>query len=71
MEIIMKLFKTSEYHEDYNDCLFFHFHSFEEPPEVEVTSPLYDDFDYEYWTHFVKIDFMNDIFEQAMNMGKE
>lgn len=66
-----KLFLTDEWHEDMHDCLFFHFNSFEEPPEVLFSSPLCSDFDEEgedYWTHFIRLD-GNDIIEQAIQMG--
>lgn len=62
-----KLKFTEEHHEDLGNCLFFHFNSFEEPPETTVASTADTDFDFEYWTHFIKFDF-NPIFEQAEKM---
>jgi len=59
----VKLYETSEWHEDFGDCIFFHFPSFEEPPEVYCGSPLNSDWD-EKFTHFIRLDF-NDIFRQA------
>ncbi len=70
--ISMKLRKTEDYHEDDGCCMFFSF-SYDkngnvlgEPPEVEFSSGyLQDDFDETKWTHFVKGDEFNTIFEQA------
>lgn len=61
------LFKTEEWSEDYGDCLFFHFHTFEEPPEVTVTSPFDDDFNDGFWHYFMRLDF-NSIFNQAKRL---
>jgi hypothetical protein len=63
----VKLYKTKEWHEDFGDCLFFHFYDFESPPKVfvGVDSDLdFTDLPREDWTHFVKIDF-NSIIKQA------
>lgn len=59
-----KLRFTEEHHEELGNCLFFHFNSFEEPPETTVASTMDHGFDAEYWTHFIEFDF-NPIFEQA------
>lgn len=61
----MNLHKANEYHEDYGDCIFFHFYNFQEPPDVCLGSPLNLGWDDEYWTHFIRIDF-NEIFNQAI-----
>jgi hypothetical protein len=63
----MEILKTSEWKEEFGDCIFFHFHSFEESPNVYCGSPLdvfEGYFDEEYWTHFIRLDF-NSIFKQA------
>jgi len=60
----MKLYKSDDYHEDYGECIFFHFYSFEEPADICSGSPLDNGWDDEYWTHFIRLDF-NDIFKQA------
>lgn len=66
----MLLEETADYHEDYGNCLFFHFPSFEEPPEAYIGSPLECKFEHGYWTHFTKdIDF-NLIISQAMEMAR-
>lgn len=68
---MLKLEKTEDYHEDYGDCLFFHFPSFEEPPDVYIGSPHHTDFDHELWTHFTKdVDF-NLIIGQAIDMARK
>jgi hypothetical protein len=59
------VFETDDWHEDLGTCLFFHFHSFEEPPEVYCGSPLGTDFDSDYWAYFIKGMPFNIIFEQA------
>ena len=65
----IRLERTEDYHEDYGDCLFFHFPSFEEPPEVYVGGTLDTDFDDEHWTHFTKdVDF-NIVISQAIFMA--
>lgn len=55
----LKLHPVSDWHEEYGDCLFFHFDSFDEPPQVCCDSPLTiePEFDEKYWTHFVRFDF--------------
>lgn len=60
------LLPREEWHEDYGQCLFFHFDSFEECPDVCCDSPLtvQPPFDHEYWTHFVRFDF-NEVVKQA------
>ena len=60
----MKLYKSKDYHEDYGECIFFHFFSFSEPADVCSGSPLDLGWDDEWWTHFIQLDF-NDIFNQA------
>jgi len=57
----MILLKADKYHEDFSDCLFFHFENFEEPPDICCGSPLDTGWDETYWTHFVRFDF-NEIF---------
>ena len=59
------LHKTKDWTEDMGCCIFFHFYNFEEPPQVNCASPLDYNFNEEYWTHFVTMDF-NLIFDQAM-----
>lgn len=62
------LHKTEDWHEEIGDCVFFHFNSFEESPEVLCSNPLSSDFDSEdegYWTHFVTMN-LNLIIEQAI-----
>lgn len=59
--------KIEDWHEDFGDCLFFHFLSFEEPPEVLFSNPISSDFGEQgeaYWTHFTILN-CNDIFRQA------
>lgn len=71
--MIMKLYPTDEWSEDLGDCIFFHFPSFEEPPEVINSHPNCSDFDengVEYWTHFIMVDF-NRIIEQAIVLSTE
>ena len=64
----MQLYKTEEWHEDFGDCLFFHFYDFESAPDSLLSSPISSDFETEhpegYWTHFIKID-LNSIIGQA------
>ena len=62
----MKLHKTEDYHEDDGNCIFFHFVTFEEPPEVYCGSALETDFNEEYWNYYVKDFDFNNIFDQAM-----
>jgi len=50
----VEMMKTEEYHEDYGNCLFFHFPDFESPPIVLCGSSIDSDFDENYWTHFMK-----------------
>lgn len=59
-----KLRFTEEHHEDLGDCLFFHFPSYGEAPDSTIASTNDQDFDFEYWTHFIELDF-NSIIEQA------
>jgi len=59
-----RLHKISEWSEEFGDCLFFYFPSFEEPPEVLCTTPESSDWD-DRFSHFIRLDF-NDIIEQAM-----
>ena len=67
---MIQLEKSEDWYEDYGDCLFFHFPTFEEPPESYIGSPLETDFDHEYWTHFTKdVDF-NLIIAQAIEMAR-
>jgi len=61
----MKLHKTEDYHEDFGNCLFFHFETFEEPPELYCGSTNEVNFNEEYWNYFVKDFDFNSIFEQA------
>ena len=68
----MKILETDDYHEDYGDCLFFHFDTFEEPPKVYCGSPLDCDFDETYWNFFTRdVDFNSAIkqAESCMKMG--
>lgn len=61
------LHKTEDWHEDYGDCLFFHFESFNEPPLVLCSTPISSDFECDgedYWTHYVQLNF-NSLFIQA------
>ncbi len=60
----MKLYKSDDYHEDYGDCIFFHFENFEEYPDIRIGSPLDDRWKNDCWTHFIRFDF-NDILDQA------
>jgi hypothetical protein len=62
-----RLMAAKEYHEDFGDCLFFHFGNFDEPPDVCCGSPLNDYWDNEYWSHFIRFDF-NQVMDQAKNM---
>lgn len=62
--------KEEDYHEGYGDCIFFHFYSFQEPPDVCCGSPLDYEWDEKYWTHFIALDF-NHIFTQAMNLSPD
>ncbi len=62
----MIIMKTEHYHEDYGDCLFFHFNDFESPPEVCCDSPLMTGFDEEYWTHFDRDYNFNELFDHVM-----
>ena len=67
-----KLYNTEEWHEDFGDCLFFHFWSLEEAPQVICTTPLSSDYQRyvsKYWTHFIRLDF-NDIFEQIQGPNR-
>ncbi|QZA80269.1 hypothetical protein [Deefgea piscis] len=59
---------ASEYHEDYHDVIWFHFHSFEECPETFIGNSQESNFEEEYWTHFIQFDF-NSIINQAEAMG--
>lgn len=62
-----KLYKTEDWHEELNSCIFFHFENFNEPPETLCSSPTSSDFEAlgdKYWTHFIQIDF-NNLFDQA------
>lgn len=61
---------TSEWFEDYSDCLFFHFDDFESAPIAWCGSPLDDFFDNSFWTHFIRLEF-NSIIEQAMAQEKQ
>lgn len=68
MREYLSIYKVDDWHDDYGDCLFFHFPNFEEPPEVIVTNPVSSDWDDKY-THFAMIDF-NFVFEQAGYQAK-
>ena len=67
----MKLEGTEDYHEDYGDCLFFHFPSYEEAPEVYVGCPLETDFDHDHWTHFTRDINFNSLINQAIYMARK
>ncbi len=67
----MKVMKTEDYHQDYGNCLFFHFETFEEPPTVICGSPLDSVFEEDFFTHFVKDFDFNDLFEQAIELNQE
>lgn len=58
---------TDEWHEDFGDCLFFHFENFEEPPTVTCATPLETGFNDGEWTHFIRID-LNNVIAQAASM---
>ncbi len=61
-----KLQKTKFYNDNMGHVMFFHFNSFEEPPEIICDGSNGDDFDTVYWTHFCRFDF-NEIIQQAIN----
>lgn len=61
----MQVLNTDDYHEDFGNCLFFHFGSFGEPPEVYCGSVLDGDFDEDYWNYFTRDCDFNSILEQA------
>ncbi|MGZ4953602.1 MAG: hypothetical protein ACXV8Q_00700 [Methylobacter sp.] len=63
--------ETDDWHEDMGTCLFFHFHSFEEPPEVYCGQPIETDFDSDYWAYFIKDMPFNSIFEQAEKLHND
>lgn len=68
----MKVRSVSAWHEDLGDCLFFHFHTFEEPPECICSTPGSSDFDEfgdGYWTHYVEDFNFNDLFDQAESIN--
>ena len=67
----MKLRPTSEYHEDFGNCIFINFSRDEdgtirgEPPEIDFKQGyLEEDFDESKWTHFIEGDW-NFIFTGA------
>lgn len=67
--VVMRL--SDDWHEDYGDCLWFHFDDFESPPVVIFSNPLSSDFeenDEGYWTHFSRID-TNSVFDQAQRLS--
>jgi hypothetical protein len=57
--------KSEDWHEDKGPCLFFHFESFDEPPDVCCGGPLDTDWDDAYWTHFIEDFDFNLLFKQA------
>ncbi|QKJ65268.1 hypothetical protein HQN60_00110 [Deefgea piscis] len=59
---------ASEYHEDYHDVIWFHFHTFEECPETFIGNSQESNFEEEHWTHFIQFDF-NSIINQAEALG--
>ncbi len=59
----IKVYEDWEYQEDFGDCVFFNFPSFDGPPEVFCGSPIDSDWD-ESFTHFIRLDF-DDIIRQA------
>lgn len=68
----MEVMKTADYHEDYGECLFFHFNNFEESPVVSIGSPECMDMESQgYWTHFIKDFDFNYLFEEAQRLNNE
>jgi hypothetical protein len=67
----MKILEADDYHEDYGDCLFFHFDSFEEPPKVYCGSPLDSGFDGAYWGYFTRDVDLNSVIEQAEKLHED
>ena len=68
----MKLLPTSDYHEEYGDCLFFSFSRDKnnkilgEAPDVKFSSGYIEyGFDETIWTHFIKGESFNFIFTEA------
>ncbi len=60
-----------DWHEDYGNCLWFHFDDFESPPEVIFSCPHSSDFEEGgdgYWTHFSRID-SNSVFDQVQQQA--
>ena len=67
----MEILEASDYHEDYGDCLFFHFNDFESAPEVYCGSPLDSNFDADYWVFFTKDISWNSVFYQAEKLHRD
>lgn len=60
----------NRYHEDMGNVLWFHFPSFNEPPEIMCGSTKQCNFDAQVWTHFTVFNF-EDILKQRMGAWPE